>query len=192
MKHIILASGSPRRKELLQQVHLPFEVRISSCDENITKTSPEEIVMELSDLKASDIASKLSDADKKDCCIIGADTIVANGSKILGKPHNEKEAFSMLESLSDSTHQVYTGVTLIRCEDGMITKKSFYEKTDVIFYPLTPEKIKTYIATGDPMDKAGAYGIQGYAASFVKKIDGCYNNVVGLPVARLLHELEQL
>lgn len=192
MKHIILASGSPRRKELLTQVNLSFDVRVSSCEEIITKTLPHEIVMELSDLKASDIASNLPAEDAKDCYIIGADTIVANSTQILGKPKDEKDAFDMLMSLSDSIHQVYTGVTLIHCENGNLTKKSFYEKTDVHFYPLSPEKIKAYIATGDPMDKAGAYGIQGYAAAFVKKIDGCYNNVVGLPIARLLHEMEQM
>lgn len=190
MSYIILASGSPRRKELLAQVNLSFDVRVSSCEEIITKTIPSDIVMELSDIKASDIASQLSTSEKEDCYVIGADTIVAIEGKILGKPANETEAYSMLESLSGSIHQVYTGVTLIHYINGTISKKSFYEKTDVHFYPLTPEKIKYYVSTGDCLDKAGAYGIQGYAAAFVKKIDGCYNNVVGLPIARLLMEME--
>lgn len=190
MSHIILASGSPRRRELLTQIGLTFDVRISSCEETITKNIPSAIVIELSDLKASDIASQLSDSEKDDCYVIGADTIVAIENHILGKPVDSNDAYTMLEILSDACHQVYTGVTLIYFKNGIQYKKSFYEKTNVYFYPLTPDKIHAYISTGDCMDKAGAYGIQGYAASFVKKIDGCYNNVVGLPVARLLVEME--
>lgn len=209
MNKIILASGSPRRKELLEQVNLSFSVRTSSCEEIITKKIPHEVVMELSCQKASDVASSLSDAEKEDCYVIGADTIVAFDDLILGKPADEKDAFSMLEKLSGSCHQVYTGVTLIHCLHGEMRTKTFFEKTDVYFYPLTPEKIHTYLATGEPQnktpgrhwnthnghqpewyDKAGAYGIQGYAAAFVRKIDGDYNNVVGLPVARLLQEME--
>ena len=167
MNHIILASASPRRKELLEQVKLAFQIRVSSCEEIITKTIPYEVVMELSHQKASDIR----------------DTI-------LGKPATEEEAYSMLEHLSGNIHQVYTGVTLIRCKNQHIETKTFYEKTDVYFYPLTPEKIKRYVDSKDCMDKAGAYGIQGEAAAFVRKIDGDYNNVVGLPVARLLLEME--
>lgn len=190
MNKIILASGSPRRKELLHQINLNFDVKVSSCEEVITKIIPHEVVMELSDLKASDVSSTLSEAEKEDCYVIGADTIVAIDHHILGKPANEKEAFDMLQSLSDACHQVYTGVTLIHFNNGTMRKKTFYEKTDVYFYPLTSEKINRYIATGDCMDKAGAYGIQGYAAAFVRKIDGDYNNVVGLPIARLLYEME--
>ena len=190
MHKIILASGSPRRKELLHQVNLTFDVRISSCEEVITKIIPHEVVMELSDGKASDVASTLSASEKEGCYVIGADTIVAIDHHILGKPSDEKEAFDMLQSLSGACHQVYTGVTLIHYINGSMHKKTFYEKTDVYFYPLTREKINAYIATGDCMDKAGAYGIQGYAAAFVRKIDGDYNNVVGLPVARLLYEME--
>lgn len=192
MNKIILASGSPRRKELMEQVNLSFEVRVSSCEEIITKTIPYEIVMELSDLKASDIARQLTESEKEDCYVIGADTIVASDHQILGKPVDEQDAYEMLHSLSDHCHQVYTGVTLIHYYHGNVSKKSFYEKTDVYFYPLTPEKIKAYVATGDCLDKAGAYGIQGYAAAFVRKIDGDYNNVVGLPIARLLYEMENI
>lgn len=192
MKKIILASASPRRKELLEQVKLSFDIRVSSCEEIITKTIPYEVVMELSDQKASAVAALLTSEEKEDCCLIGADTIVAIDDKILGKPAAPEEAFSMLQLLSDSIHQVYTGVTLIRFQNGNCTKKTFYEKTDVYFYPLTPEKIQAYIASGDCMDKAGAYGIQGEAAAFVRKIDGDYNNVVGLPVARLLLEMETI
>lgn len=190
MEHIILASASPRRKELLEQVKLSFEIRISSCEEIITKTIPYEIVMELSDQKASDVGSCLSQTEKEDCWIIGADTIVAIDDKILGKPSSSKDAFEMLNLLSGNVHQVYTGVTLIRYQQGHSRKKTFYEKTDVYFYPLTDDKIQSYIDSGNCMDKAGAYGIQCEAAAFVRKIDGDYNNVVGLPIARLLHEME--
>lgn len=211
MKKIILASASPRRKELLEQVNLSFEVRTSSCEERITKTNPNDIVMELSALKANDVAASLSQAEREDCLVIGADTVVAIGEHILGKPADEKEAFSMLASLSNSCHQVYTGVTLLYFDHGHQKERTFFDKTDVYFYPLTPEKIHTYLTTGEKQnktehrtwnthnghqpewyDKAGAYGIQGYAAAFVKKIDGDYNNVVGLPVAHLLQEIENL
>ena len=192
MGPIILASGSPRRKELLEQVHIPFEVRISSCKEIITQTVPTDIVMELSYQKASDISSSVSEKEKEDCLIIGADTIVAYQNQILGKPSDEAEAFSMLHRLSGSTHQVYTGVTLIRLKQGKKQVKTFYEQTDVFFYSLRPEQIKAYIATKDCMDKAGAYGIQGFAAAFVRRIEGDYYNVVGLPIARLIREMDAL
>lgn len=228
MKHCILASGSPRRKELLEQVNLSFQVRVSDCEEIITKTIPCEIVMELSSQKAHAVAALLTPEEKEDCTLIGADTIVAIGDKILGKPSSFQDAVSMLELLSDSVHQVYTGVTLLHFQNGTCNQKTFYEKTDVYFYPLTKERILSYVRWGDPssqikltpekkeqmiragwmdpsgswntengfpptcMDKAGAYGIQGAAAAFVKKIDGDYNNVVGLPVARLLWEMESL
>lgn len=192
MNRIILASGSPRRKELLEQVRIPFEIRISSCKEQITKTVPRDVVMELSFQKASDIAASLSEAEKKDCLIIGADTIVAHNGKILGKPSDEEEAFSMLSSLSNTSHQVYTGVTLIHFFKGKKQVKTFYECTEVFFYPLSSKEIKDYIRSKEPMDKAGAYGIQGLAAAFVRRIEGDYYNVVGLPIARLLHEMKQL
>jgi len=191
MSHIILASASPRRKELLEQVKLTFQIRVSSCEEVITKTIPYEIVMELSEQKATDISSHLTDSEKEDCIVIGADTIVAYEDQILGKPSSPENAYAMLRLLSGNIHQVYTGVTLIKYENGICQKKTFYEKTDVYFYPLTDEKIHAYIASGNCMDKAGAYGIQCEAAAFVRKIDGDYNNVVGLPIARLLQEMEQ-
>lgn len=190
MGPIILASGSPRRKELLEQIQIPFEVRISSCEEKITKNIPNEIVMELSCQKASDIS--VSDKEKEDCLIIGADTIVAFHDQILGKPADETQAFSMLTALSGSTHQVYTGVTLIRWKHGQRQVKTFYEQTDVSFYSLSPKQIKAYIASKEPMDKAGAYGIQGLAAMFVRRIEGDFYNVVGLPVARLIREMDAL
>lgn len=192
MSKIILASASPRRKELLEQVKLSFEIRVSSCEEVITKTIPHEIVMELSSQKADDAISTLTPSEKEACFIIGADTIVAIDDHILGKPSSPEEAYAMLRLLSGNIHQVYTGVTLIHFHNGVSQTKTFYEKTDVYFYPLSDEKINRYIASGNCMDKAGAYGIQCEAAAFVQKIEGDYNNVVGLPVARLLLEMEDI
>lgn len=192
MKSIILASGSPRRRELLAQVRIPFTVRVSTCEEIITKEVPSEVVLELSEQKAADVAASVSDLEKDNSLIIGADTVVALNNQILGKPSDENDAFSMLESLSGTSHQVYTGVTLIYWENSQKMVRSFYEQTEVFFYPLTPEQIRSYIATGEPMDKAGAYGIQGLAAAFVRRIEGDYYNVVGLPVSRLLQEMHRL
>lgn len=188
MNKIILASASPRRKELLEQIGLPFTVAVSSVEEVITKTVPQEVVMELSAQKAMDVKKQ----QKEDCIVIGADTIVVyddgNGGNILGKPKSEEEAFEMLNRLQGNVHQVYTGVTLCFGEEVM----SFYECTKVYVYEMTKEQIQEYIKTGEPMDKAGAYGIQGRFAAFVKGIEGDYNNVVGLPVGRVYQELVRL
>lgn len=188
MNKIILASASPRRKELLEQIGLPFTVAVSSVEEVITKTVPWEVVMELSAQKAMDVKKQ----QKEDCIVIGADTIVVyddgNGGNILGKPKSEEEAFEMLNRLQGNVHQVYTGVTLCFGEEVM----SFYECTKVYVYEMTKEQIQEYIKTGEPMDKAGAYGIQGRFAAFVKGIEGDYNNVVGLPVGRVYQELVRL
>ena len=188
---IILASGSPRRKEILSKICVNFEVIKSDVDELITKEEPNDIVIELSLQKACDIAEKI----EEDALIIGSDTVVACGKRILGKPKNREDAYNMISMIEGKKHQVYTGVTLIRlkkAENGSILQESrtFSEGTDVSFYPLTKEEIRSYIATGEPMDKAGAYGIQGKAAVFVKEIKGDYNNVVGLPIARLYQELK--
>lgn len=187
-KEIILASASPRRKELLSQIGLIFTVQVSGVEEVITKTAPEEIVMELSSQKAADVKAHT----KGDSVVIGADTIVAysgkEGSKILGKPKDEEDAFAMLKLLQGKAHQVYTGVTICAGEET----RTFYEKTQVFIYPMTDEEIRAYIRTGEPMDKAGAYGIQGRFAAFVKGIEGDYNNVVGLPVGRVYQELQKL
>lgn len=123
--------------------------------------------------------------------VIGADTIVTKNGKIMGKPKNFEEAFSMIKSIQDSTHKVYTGVTLIKYDFNTKHKEiySFFESTDVTLYPMTDLEISSYISTGDCYDKAGGYGIQGQFAVYVKGINGDYNNVVGLPIARLYHEL---
>lgn len=197
MEKIILASSSPRRRELMAQAGFAFEVLVSEADETIETETPGEMVEVLSERKAAAVAEEIKRQGfaEESVLLVGADTMVAIDGKKLGKPKDEKGAEEMLEELSGRTHQVYTGVTLIRlkkAENGSILQESrtFSEGTDVSFYPLTKEEIRSYIATGDPMDKAGAYGIQGKAAVFVKEIKGDYNNVVGLPIARLYQELK--
>ena len=176
MKHIILASASPRRKEILELADLKFDVMPSDAQEITTKT-----VMELASLKAKDIYKK----SEKQSMIVGADTVVAYQGQILGKPTDEADAKRMLTMLSGQTHEVYTGVCVI--EDGKT--KTFYEETKVTFYEISDEQIDHYIKTGEPMDKAGSYGIQGKAAVFIKGIEGDYYNVVGFPIARFLQEI---
>lgn len=181
MKHIILASASPRRKEILELADLKFDVMPSDAQEITTKTAPNEVVMELASLKAKDIYKK----SEKQSMIVGADTVVAYQGQILGKPTDEADAKRMLTMLSGQTHEVYTGVCVI--EDGKT--KTFYEETKVTFYEISDEQIDRYIKTGEPMDKAGSYGIQGKAAVFIKGIEGDYYNVVGFPIARFLQEI---
>ena len=181
MKHIILASASPRRKEILELADLEFDVMPSDAQEITTKTAPNEVVMELASLKAKDIYKK----SEKQSMIVGADTVVAYQGQILGKPTDKADAKRMLTMLSGQTHEVYTGVCVI--EDGKT--KTFYEETKVTFYEISDEQIDRYIKTGEPMDKAGSYGIQGKAAVFIKGIEGDYYNVVGFPIARFLQEI---
>ncbi len=184
MARLILASNSPRRKELLKQANLSFDLLIADTSECIEKSStPQEVVCSLAIQKASAV-KHLAPHDY----IIGADTIVVHNGNILGKPKGEAEAKAMLTSLSGSEHDVLTGVAIL------FNKKviSFYERTIVTFYELTEEEIDSYIETKEPMDKAGAYGIQGRGALFVKQIYGDYYNVVGLPLSRTVRELKRL
>ena len=184
---LILASASPRRKELLAKTGLSFDIIPAKGEETITKTIPAEVVMELSLQKAKEIA----DMQTEDCIVIGADTIVAKGDTIMGKPKDEADAFRMLDMISDDCHQVYTGVTIIRTGEQAETL-TFAEKTDVYLYPISEKDIWAYIESGDPMDKAGAYGIQGDFAVHVKGIQGDYYNVVGLPIGRVYQELQRM
>ena len=185
MKHLILASGSPRRRELMSQVGLDFTVVTSDADENIKEMEPEDYVRELSSIKAQSVLEQYADKDDS-VIVIGADTIVYHKGEILTKPRDEEDAFRILKSLEGQIHQVYTGVTICSTHKNV----SSYEKTDVWVYDMTDEEIRDYISTGEPMDKAGAYGIQGKFAAYIKGIEGDYNNVVGLPVARLVHALK--
>ena len=251
-KKIILASASPRRRELLTQIGLEFEVVVSETEEKITSTEPAKVVEELSAQKAqavwgwmhlqtdtddnadarilnknvepcdiqisvdsaeacggslSDNAEKCADrtqeyhnvrgrGEKKAAAqaniVIGADTVVACDGKILGKPKTVTDAMAMLQLLQGRAHDVYTGVTILYDENGEQRKLTFHEKTTVHFCPMSEEEIREYVATGDPMDKAGAYGIQGFCARYIQGIEGDYNNVVGLPVGRVYQELRKL
>ena len=148
---------------------------------------PEVVVMELSEGKAGDVFESLPEKEKENSLVIGADTIVAFKGRIMGKPDSRENAQEILSCLQGGIHQVYTGVTLI-WQGG---KRSFYEKTDVVMYPMSMEEIKEYVDTGEPMDKAGAYGIQGQGAAYIKEIRGDYNNVVGLPIGRLYQEMKK-
>ena len=188
MRKIILASASTRRSELLEQGGIPFTVIPSQAEEKITTEQPGQVVEELSYLKCSDIYEK----SLGDVLVIGADTVVASEGKILGKPSSQKDAVKMLQSLQGREHEVYTGVTIMAREGNENRKKTFHEKTKVVFYPMSDEEIRSYVNTGEPMDKAGAYGIQGKSAVFIKEISGDYNNVVGLPLARLYQELKNM
>lgn len=185
MMKYILASASPRRKELLARTGLAFTVIPSHIPEIITQSEPSDIVMELASQKAMDVWKHHADMDD---VVIGADTIVVYQDEILGKPADESEALDMLSMLADRTHQVYTGVSIIQ---GTLIK-TFYECTQVTLYPIYREDLLRYIATGDPLDKAGAYGIQGDFSIHVKSIQGDYSNVVGLPIGRLYQELKNI
>lgn len=188
MSRLILASASPRRRELLTQVGYMFEVIPSTCEEVITTDEPIQIVEELSRQKAEDVYNMQQ--EKEGVIVIGADTIVVYEGRIMGKPKDTEEACSMLEQLQGKTHKVYTGVTLCYTAGGVRENRTFHECTEVTFYAMSQKVIEQYVETKEPMDKAGAYGIQGKGAIFVEKIVGDYNNVVGLPVARLCRELE--
>lgn len=192
---IILASASPRRRELLEQIGLEFEIRVSNVEENSSATTPWQLVEELSSQKAGAVLKSL-EPNGEDVLIIGADTVVSAGNSILGKPKDGKEASDMLRRLSGGAHQVYTGVTLLyrpafSQSDTDMQIKTFHEATKVYFFPMTEEEISFYVATGEPLDKAGAYGIQGLFARYVKGIEGDYSNVVGLPVGRLYQEAKE-
>lgn len=191
---IYLASASPRRKELLGQLGLSFVVFPAQGEEQITGEQPRDVVIELARQKAGEIYGKITGAgaDSEDCLVIGADTVVCCDGAVLGKPGSREDAAEMLRQLSGRTHQVYTGVSLWMREQGRKVQYSFYEKTDVTMWELSEEEIAAYVASGEPMDKAGSYGIQGKGAAFVQGIRGDYNNVVGLPIGRLYQELKQL
>lgn len=192
MNKIILASASPRRKELLRQIGIRYKVMPSMVEEKITKTLPEDVVQELSYQKAVDVCTRLQEQGEEEYTVIGADTVVSFMNHIMGKPADREDACQMLNNLQGNVHQVYTGVTICFKQKGMSAMfHTFYERTDVSMYPMTQEEIEAYVATGEPMDKAGAYAIQGKCAAYVQSICGDYNNVVGLPVGRLYQELKK-
>jgi len=191
---LILASASPRRREILELAGYDFTVSVSDVEETLIDGTPGELVEHLSGLKARAVAGKYeksrSSVLSDPCIVIGADTVVVEAGEILGKPQDEEDAFRMLRELSGETHQVFTGVTLCVIRNGIITDTvSFSERTDVTMREISDAEIRKYISTGEPMDKAGAYGIQGKAAIFISGIKGDYYNVVGLPICRLTEML---
>ena len=188
MGRIILASGSPRRQWLLRQIGLEPEVVVSQVEELMTDKEPDWMVRNLALRKAEDVAARVGiGVAAMPVVVIGADTVVAVDGRILGKPASVCEAELMIGLLQGRSHQVFTGVAMIFGNTG--EKVVFAEKTDVYVYPMSREQIVGYVATGEPMDKAGGYGIQGYFAAYIQGIKGDYNNVVGLPVSRLCQEL---
>ncbi|QJA07947.1 septum formation inhibitor Maf [Romboutsia sp. CE17] len=183
--NIILASASPRRKEILENVNVKFTVVASNIDEVILDNEPpKELVMRLAFEKCMDVARKNEDA-----LVIGADTIVVMDDQILGKPKNEEDAYNMIELLSNKKHQVITGISLINL--SLDKKVIDYVVSEVTFKDLSKETIRDYINTKESLDKAGAYGIQGYGSLLVESISGDYFNIVGLPISRISDLLKE-
>ena len=210
-KRIILGSASPRRRELLEQIGIEFEIVVSDAREHYKSTRPEEIVRELALMKAEHVAKEVERREKeraeqasiprldtgeahlRNVVILGADTIVVRDGQILGKPSDEEVAFSMLKSLQGRMHQVFTGVAVLYFDgSGSLRTISHAEETKVYVHEMTDEEIRRYIAAGESMDKAGAYGVQGRFAAYIDRIEGDYYNVVGLPVAYLYHAVKEL
>jgi len=185
---VVLASKSPRRQELLKNLSVKFEVITSDFDEKLIShegKSPSEFASELAAAKVAAVADKLNGDAGRDVLIIGADTIVVMDGHIMGQPEDEADAKKMLSKLSGADNEVVTGVSVLKISGGKKSSRSGHESTRVFFKKLSSYEIDRYVKTGEPMDKAGAYGIQGFASLFVEKIDGCYFNVVGLPIMRL-------
>ncbi|AEY64915.1 Maf family protein [Clostridium sp. BNL1100] len=187
MRNIVLASSSPRRKDLLRQIKLPFEIIPSEIDENISELTgtPAQKAEQLAYQKARDVSNRV-----KKGLVLGADTIVVIDDEILGKPKDTEDAYEMLKKLSGKEHEVITGVCLIDLDNKIELIQ--HETTIVQFIELDDEKIRAYIKSGEAYDKAGSYAAQGVGAIFVKGIKGCYSNVVGLPLTRLSDMLEKL
>ena len=187
MKKNVLASGSPRRRELVRQIGISFEVVKAEGEEKITTDDPEEAVKELAMQKAQEVADRV-DAD----VVIGADTVVAVDGEIMGKPKDPADAARMIHRIQGRDHEVLTGVAVILKKGEVETTINFAETTRVHVFPMTEEEIQAYASSKEPMDKAGAYGIQGLFAAYVSGIEGDYNNVVGLPVGRLYQEVKAI
>lgn len=188
-KRIILASKSPRRKEILEKCGFRPTIVVSECDESqIKEKEPSKLVKELSYIKAHSVAEKCVEGD----VIIAADTVVAVGENILGKPKTKKEAREMIKSFAGKTHTVYTGVTIIYKKKSGEKEESFVDKADVTVSEMTNCEIKEYVETGEPMDKAGAYGIQGAFCKYIPKINGDFYTVMGLPMAKTFRKIKEM
>ena len=192
MKKIILGSASPRRKELLEQIGIRFDIKVSDKEECYTSKVPEEIVKELALMKAKNVAEDLICDTAEDFVVIGADTVVVYDNKILGKPKNDEDAFNMIKSFAGKKHYVYTGIAIADIiDDSIEVLVNEAVKTTVYVNAMTDNEIKEYIKTGEHKDKAGAYGIQGRFAAYIDHIDGDYYNVVGLPVSKIYENLKK-
>jgi len=188
MKEVVLASASPRRKELLTQIGIKFRTCTSKKEEEILRNKPEDIVKDLSYTKARDVY----DRGNRDAIVIGADTIVVADEEVLGKPKDAEDAFRMIKKIQGDVHQVYTGVSIIWQQNNNTHVSSFVAMTEVELYYMSDEEIRNYIELKEPYDKAGGYAIQGYFARYVKQIKGDYNNVVGLPIGKLYQVMNSL
>ena len=184
-RKLILASASPRRKELLARLTKHFEIMVCSDEEHSDADVPCFRVMELAEHKAKAVAARIPDS----ALVIGADTLVVLHDTVLGKPSDAADAVRMLTALQGNTHQVFTGVALVDTDSGSCT--SFYEATSVRMTALSAEEIENYVRTGEPLDKAGAYAVQGIASKFIESISGNYDNVVGLPLCALRKNLRK-
>ena len=191
---VILASGSPRRRELLQKAGLSFTVAVSSAEENASSEIPGEMVRELAQVKAEAVRDMLEDQGGGEYIVIGADTVVSVDGKVLGKPKDPEEAAAMIRLIEGRYHEVYTGVCLIRtsADEEKRCEKSFSECTKVHVLPMTEEEVLNYVSCGESMDKAGAYAIQGQFGKYIDRFEGDYENVIGLPVRRVLEEIRAL
>ena len=211
---IILASKSPRRKELLENAGFEIVIIPSEAEENIDEKDPAEMVKKLSYIKANSVYENIANKegeidssyaintgktpesgitdkedDTKSIIVLGADTVVYAGGVILGKPKDKEDARDMIKMLSGNVHSVFTGFTIVQADGKSVTD---YSETKVYVYPMTDEEIEDYISSNEPYDKAGAYGIQGIFGKYVEKIDGDYNNVVGLPVSKIIYTLKEI
>lgn len=180
---LILASSSPRRKEMFNLIGLDFTVMVSDADESTVESDPKKFVVELAKRKAEAVLKKRPDA-----CVVGSDTIVLIDGKIIGKPRDKDDAFKILSTLNGRTHTVYTGLAVLTTD----TEQLYCDETRVTFAKLSDEEIWHYIGTGEPLDKAGAYGIQGPGAILVERIEGCYFTVIGMPVPVLYKLLKNV
>ncbi len=182
---IVLASASPRRKQYLSYLGLPFEVVVPDVDEStVDGESPQQLVMRLSKLKAKAVSQRLSDSE---AVIIAADTVVAYKGQVLGKPQNDDDAFNMIKMLQGDTHEVYTGCTILKGD----RISNFAVSTKVTFASLDDELIRTYVNSGESRDKAGSYALQGIAAMLIQKVDGSVSTVVGLPICEVREVLKE-
>ena len=193
-RHFILASGSPRRKEMLEWLGFPFTIKTFPIDEVSSHDHPGDKAIDIAEKKCSALKSWLHDEKVESAIVLAADTIVSKDGQCFGKPVSEDEARKTLSFLSGTTHAVYTGVALgfWEIDAGFTKMKTFWEETTVEFYPIAHDLMDQYIDSGEYKDKAGAYGIQGQALTFIKGIIGSYSNVVGLPLSEVVQEIKKL